>query len=150
MWHLDTWISARTDERGAGPARSTGGFTLVEVLVALTIVAFAFVGLLGLHNRNLAMVARDQDLTRATLLARQFITEMEIIEQFPDVGTSRGEFANAPGFVWERDVQETELPSVRRVDLRVIWDERMPSACELIYYIRDRREPDNNNQVQAN
>ena len=35
-----------------------GGFTLVEVMVALTIVAFAFVGLLGLHNRNLKMIAR--------------------------------------------------------------------------------------------
>ena len=55
---------------------------------------------------------------------------------------SRGEFGNAPGFVWEADVQETELPSIRRVDLRVIWDERNPNACELIYYIRDRREAD--------
>jgi len=134
---------ARTRRRGAA-----GGFTLIEVLVALTIVAIAFVGLLGLHNRNLAMVARDQDLTRAMLLARQFITEMELIEQFPDTGVSRGEFANAPGFFWERDVEETELPTVRRVDLRVIWDERMPNACELVYYIRDRREADNSNVVQ--
>jgi general secretion pathway protein I len=122
--------------------RAAGGFTLIEVLVALTIVAFAFVGLLGLHNRNISLIARDQDLTRATLLARQFITEMEVIEQFPDVGTSRGEFANAPGFYWERDVEDTELASVRRVRLRVVWDERNPNACELLYYIRDRREPD--------
>jgi general secretion pathway protein I len=122
--------------------RTAGGFTLIEVLVALTIVAFAFVGLLGLHNRNISLIARDQDLTRATLLARQFITEMEVIEQFPDVGTSRGEFANAPGFYWERDVEDTELASVRRVRLRVVWDERNPNACELLYYIRDRREPD--------
>ncbi len=112
------------------------------MLVALTIVAFAFVGLLTLHNRNLVLVARDQDLTRATLLARQLITEMELIEQFPDVGVSRGEFSNAPGFYWERDVEDTELPTVRRVQLRVIWDERMPDACKLVYYIRDRREPD--------
>ena len=119
-----------------------GGFTLIEVIVALTIVAFAFVGLLGLHNRNIAMVANDQDLTRATLLARQFITEMELIEQFPDVGASRGQFENAPGFYWERDVQDTEIPAVRRVDVRIVWDPRNPTACELIYYIRDRREPD--------
>lgn len=119
-----------------------GGFTLIEVLVALTVVAFAFVGLLGLHNRNLAMVGRDQALARATLLARQFITEMEVVEQFPDLGMSRGEFANAPGFYWERDVEETDLPSVRRILLRVISDERNPRACELVYFIRDRREPE--------
>jgi general secretion pathway protein I len=161
MWRLVTSTSAHAAERRAGCARARRraflprehvrergrsggrrGFTLIEVLVALTIVAFAFVGLLGLQNRNLAVVANDLDLTRATLLARQFITEMELIEQFPDTGTSRGEFANSPGFYWERDVQDTELPTVRRVQLRVIWDERLPNACELIYYIRDRREAD--------
>jgi len=142
MWRRVTSTSARAVERGRRRFLGAGGFTLIEVLVALTVVAFAFVGLLGLHNRNLAMVARDQDLTRATLLARQFITEMELIEQFPDTGVSRGEFSNAPGFSWERDVEETDLPTVRRVQLRVVWDPRMPDACELIYYIRDRREPD--------
>jgi len=133
-------ISATAAERRAGG--HAAGFTLIEVIVALTIVAIAFVGLLGLHNRNILIIADDQDLTRATLLARQFITEMEVVEQWPDTGTSRGEFANAPGFVWERDVEETDLPTVRRVVLRVIWDERRPNNCELIYFIRDRREPD--------
>lgn len=140
-----TSISARAVER----RRTDGaaGFSLIEVIVALTIVAIAFVGLLGLHNRNLALIARDQDLTRATLLARQFITEMEVVEQWPDSGTSRGEFANAPGFAWEREVTDTDLPTVRRVVLRVIWDERQPNACELVYYIRDRREPDEQNRI---
>jgi len=135
-------ISARV----ADPRRAAGaaGFTLIEVIVALTIVAIAFVGLLGLHNRNIAMIARDQDLTRATLLARQFITEMEVVEQWPETGTTRGEFANAPGFIWERDVEDTDIATVRRVHLRVIWDERQTNACELLYFIRDRREPDPN------
>src|SRR5262250_1933113 len=147
MWLRAISTSARPAERRSAvpvPRRARGtrasGFTLIEVLVALTIVAFAFVGLLGLHNRNLAMVARDQDLTRATLLGRQFITEMELIEQFPDVGASRGQFDNAPGFFWERDVEDTDLPSVRRVNLRIVWDERRPNACQMIYFIRDRRE----------
>lgn len=136
MWLLGMWTSARAAER----QRAAGGFTLIEVMVALTIVAFGFVALLGLHNRNLALVARDQDLTRATLLARQLITEMEVVEGWPETGRSRGEFGNAPGFVWEREVEETDLPAVRRVVLRVIWDERLPNACELVYFIRDRRE----------
>lgn len=132
-----TSISARA-ERSADPA----GFTLIEVMVAITIIAFAFVGLLGLHNRNLKMIGDDQNLTQATLLARRVITEMEVIEQWPDTGTSRGEFAEAPGFFWEREVEDTDLTNVRRVVLRVFWDERNPNAVELLYFIRDRREPD--------
>jgi general secretion pathway protein I len=145
MCNRATSTSATVAERRS--AAGAAGFSLIEVIVALTIVAIAFVGLLGLHNRNIAMIARDQDLTRATLLARQFITEMEVVEQFPDTGTSRGEFENAPGFAWERDVQDTDLPTVRRVVVRVIWDERQPNACELIYYIRDRRESDDQNRI---
>jgi general secretion pathway protein I len=145
MCNRATSTSATVAERRG--AAGAAGFSLIEVIVALTIVAIAFVGLLGLHNRNIAMIARDQDLTRATLLARQFITEMEVVEQFPDTGTSRGEFENAPGFSWERDVQDTDLPTVRRVVVRVVWDERQPNACELIYYIRDRREPDDQNRI---
>ena len=145
MCNRATSTSATVAERRG--ATGAAGFSLIEVIVALTIVAIAFVGLLGLHNRNIAMIARDQDLTRATLLARQFITEMEVVEQFPDTGTSRGEFENAPGFAWERDVQDTDLPTVRRVVVRVIWDERQPNACELIYYIRDRRESDDQNRI---
>ena len=119
--------------------RARRGFTLIEVLVALTIVAFAFVGLLGLHNRNLAMVSRDRDLTGAMLLARQLITELEVKERWADTGRQGGEYA---GYKWEREVEETELTTVRRIRLRVIYDERTPDACSFLYYMRDRREPD--------
>ena len=123
------------------------GFTLIEVMVALFIVAFAFVALLGLHTQNLAMVGRDQDLTRATLLSRQLITEMELVEQFPELGVSSGEFEGYPGFRWEREVKEVSyegvpLTQLREVHLRVVWDERIPDACRLLYFIRDRREPE--------
>lgn len=138
MSRRDTSTLARRTERGAG----TAGFTLIEVMVAMTIVAFAFVGLLGLHNRNLKMIGDDQNLTQATLLARRFITEMEVVEQWPDTGTSHGEFPEVPGFYWERDVEDTDLTTVRRVVLHVFWDERNPNAVELVYFIRDRREPE--------
>jgi general secretion pathway protein I len=138
MSRRDTSISVRRAEPPAGAT----GFTLIEVMVAMTIVAFAFVGLLGLHNRNLKMIGDDQNLTQATLLARRFITEMEVVEQWPDTGTARGEFPEMPGFYWEREVEDTDLTTVRRVVLHVFWDERNPNAVELVYFIRDRREPE--------
>jgi hypothetical protein len=114
----------------------------MEVLVAIVIIGVALVALLGLHNRNLVIVGNDQDLTRATLLARELITQMELVEKFPDLGVSSGPFEGYPGFRWEREVLETTLPDLRAVQLRVIWDERAPDACRLTYYIRDRREPE--------
>lgn len=128
----------------ASPARrrAPAGFTLIEVLVALAIVAIAFVGLLGLHNGNLRVVSHDQNLATATLLAREYITQFELVEQWPELGSTGGTIEKAPGFAWEREVTEVpDLPSLRRIDLRIIWDPRIPDACRLTYYIRDRRDP---------
>lgn len=119
---------------------AAGGFTLIEVLVALTIVAYALIGLLGLQNRNLGLLGRGQDISRATLLAREFIAGMEVREGFPALGYASGELE--PGFLWEREVNETMIPEVREVRLRIIFDERRPDLVELLYYMRDRTEPE--------
>lgn len=109
-------------------------------MVALVVVAVAFVGLLGLHNQNIVLVAQDQNLTRATLLARELFTQMELVEGMPDLGTSTGLSESYPGFRWEREVNSTSLDAVRQVRLRVIWDDRIPDACSLLYYAIDRRD----------
>ncbi len=120
--------------------RHTTGFTLLEVLVALAVIAFAFVGLLGLHGRNIKMIARDQNLTRATLLARELISQIQFqvaTNGLQDLGDSQGSFDGYPGYRWERQVISTGLDEMREVVVRVIWDERSPSACELVYFVRD-------------
>jgi len=127
-------------------APGAAGFTLIEVLVALSIIAYALIGLLGLQNRNLTILGRSQDITRATLLARKFIAEMEVREKFPEIGYSSGELE--PGFFWEREVAETLLPEVREVKLRIIFDERQPDLVELLYYMRNRIVPEE--QLEAN
>jgi hypothetical protein len=111
-------------------------------MVALMIVAIAFVGLLGHHVRNLAHIGHDQDMTRSALLARELIAQMELVEKFPDTGVSDGEFPGYPGFAWEREVTETELPDVRRVVLRIVSADQGPAGFEMLYFIRDTREPE--------
>jgi len=132
------------------PSRSRraadAGFTLIEILVALAIAAFALIGLLGLHNRSLTAVARDQDYTRATLFARELMAGIEVREQWPDLGVVTGQAGYDENVHWEREVSETPIPDVRKIDLRVIFDERNPNAVQLIYYIRDRREKEEEEQ----
>ena len=132
------WNSpARRVATGGAPPT---GFTLVEVMVALAVIAFAFVGLLGLHGRNIKAIARDQGLTRATLLARELVSQIQFqvaTGGLQDLGDSHGTFEGYPGFRWERVVVPTELEEVRQVVVRVVWDERNPNACELVYFVRD-------------
>ena len=120
--------------------RPEAGFTLIEVLVALTVIAFAFIPLLGLHGHNIKAVARDQQLTRATLLAREMVSQMQFEVNsggLQQLGDSHGTFEGYPGYRFERQVLTTGLDEVREVIVRVIFDERNPSACEVVYFVRD-------------
>ena len=126
-------------------ARSrSGGFTLLEVLVAVAILAFALVPLLGLHVGNLALLGRDQRITDATMLARALMTEAEV-EPFPDIGLTDGDFEDRypgrfPGLRWEREVTAPlPVPDIREVRVRVFGgDQESGDDVTLTYYLRRR------------
>jgi hypothetical protein len=109
-------------------------------MVALAIIAFAIVGLLSLHGRNIKIIARNQNLTRSTLLARELVSQIQfqvLTNGLRDLGNDRGTFDGYPGYRWERQVLSTGLDEMREVIIRVIWNEATPSACELVYFVRD-------------
>ncbi len=119
------------------------GFTLLEVLIAVVIVGTAFVALLGLHARGVKLVIRDQNLTRATLLARQKVSQVEFTvatQGLDGLGNSEGVDETYPEFRWQIEVNPTELEEVRMVIVRVTWDESTPGA-EVVYYVREQASP---------
>jgi general secretion pathway protein I len=125
-------MTATATSNSASSARS--GFTLLEVMVALAVVAFAFVGLVGLHGRNIQLVDRANKYSRAVLLARELMTQLHF-EDVVNLTDGGGVFESYPQFRWERSVDPTTFETVKRVRVRVIWDDRSPTACELLYYV---------------
>lgn len=128
----------------ARPAGVARGFTLVEVVVAMAIVAVAFTAMLGLHGRSLRLAAREQAHARALFLARSMLAEMEI-EGYPDVGTASGDFESRnpgeyPGWAWQSTVTDTPLPNTREVRVRVGPVNDPAAAAHLTLFLRgDRR-----------
>src|SRR4051794_27151600 len=57
---------------------SLKGFTLLEVLVAMAVLAVALVSLLGLYNRSLLLTIRAQHLSTATLLVQEMVTRTQL------------------------------------------------------------------------
>ena len=100
--------------------RARRGFTLIEVLIALAVVALALLGL----TRVAALQVRDFDALRertfAGWVAANVLEETRLAASMPSTGRSDGrvEFA-ARAWRWTRDVSTTPDPSVRRVDIRV-------------------------------
>jgi general secretion pathway protein I len=125
---------------GRGSAR---GFTLLEVLVAVAVLGLALVSLLGLHVRNIDLIARDARITEATMLARGLMAEVDA-GPFPELGLSDGDFEldypeRYPGVRWEREVVTTPVPDVREVRVRVFrGEEESGDDVTLTYYVRRR------------
>ena len=66
------------------------GFSLLEVMIALAIVAIALVSLLGLSNRSILVQDKIQRLTQATMLAQQLMSQVTW-----RLGTARGLISRA-------------------------------------------------------
>jgi len=104
------------------------GFTLLEVLVAVAIVAIVLVTFMGLHLRSLDATICAQDLTTAVLLAQ---AQMATMGEFPDTGEEQGKFEGPEleRFQWSTAVTEHTLDAlqggkrvtVRRIEVTVYW-----------------------------
>lgn len=101
--------SPSRERRGAGSSQAAvshcGGFTFLEVLVALTLAA---VVLLAVHKLNAQsiLVGRETGFhAAASLLAQEKAADIE--STLPDLPTARtGDFGgDYPGYRWEIDVE---------------------------------------------
>lgn len=116
------------------------GFTLLEVLIALAVIAIAFVTLLGWHARNIKIIINNQNLGRATLLAREraSLVQFQVLKDgLQSLSSESGPIDGYPAFMYDQQVFPTGIDEMRQVVLRVIWDQRNPSACEVTFFVRD-------------
>lgn len=100
------------------------GFTLLEVMIAMAIVAIALVTLLGLSNRSILIQERIQKLTRATLLAQQLMSEEELEPATAQRSwSSKNDVFAEPydDYRWEVSYQDTLLTKVKQVTVVVLW-----------------------------
>ena len=110
--------------------RGDGAFTLLEVLVSVTILAVGVTAVERRVARSVATLGADADRSRAMLLARSRLAEAELA--VPEVGHSAG--ARPGGVAFEREVLPTPHPGLREVRVQV--RDARGGACELVEVVR--------------
>lgn len=119
-------------------AHSPDGFSLLEVMIAMAVIAIALVTLLGLSNRTVLVQERIQKLTRATLLAQQIMSEQEAgITRAGSLGDQEGTFeAPFADFQWRISYEDTLIPQVQQIIVTVIWGaEQQNEQVELTSFV---------------
>ena len=96
------------------------GFTLVEVMVALAIIALSLTAVAAKMARMIDTSNSMQERTYASWIAQNKITELRLANVIPEVTTTSGdlEYANRT-WRWRAVISETGIENLYRVDVEV-------------------------------
>ena len=96
------------------------GFTLIEVMVALTIVAFSLTAVAASMSQMIDAANAMRDRTYASWIAQNRLAEMRLAGVMPEVSTTSGEVEYAGTFwSWSAVVSETGIENFRRIDVSI-------------------------------
>ena len=100
------------------------GFTLLEVAVAIAVVAIGLIGAFNAIIQSADATARLRERALADWIAMNQISTMRLSGEFPEVDEYDGdvEFAGRAWY-WSATVSETGVEDLRRIDMNVAWEE---------------------------
>lgn len=109
------------------------GFSLLEVIAAIAVLAIAFAALMQVAGSSLSLTANANERTQAALRARSLLDGAFVMEPLRE-GSSEGRFDDT--YRWRMNVGRYQPPDDRpgqggmsagllyRLDLDVIWGDR--------------------------
>jgi general secretion pathway protein I len=98
---------------------SNKGFTLLEVMVALAIIATVLVALLGTHLMSMNLAHKNKEQALTAMLARQKMEELFTVP-FESLAGASGDFGpDYPEYAWEVFVEEAETDNLKNVKITV-------------------------------
>ena len=120
----------------------SNGFTLLEVMVAMAILAMVLVTLLGLKNKSTQNVMLSERITTATLLAKRKMTETLVIAGTGTVvqKEDEGEFPEEDfkNYTWKTAIAPVPIDinvKITEVRVAVLWKEgERQEQVELVSY----------------
>jgi len=125
--------------------KAAGGFTLIEVLVAMVVAVAAMAILAQGFSTGARASATSQNATRAAMLAQQVMTGLETGELILTQNNS-GAFDDDPDFhyettstVYDTPVNGTTMTGLNNVTVTIKWDEQgQERTYVLLRLMRDR------------
>jgi len=117
------------------------GFKLLEVMVAMSIIAISLVVVFDSQSLSLSMACEAKFKTTAPLLAQKKMAELEIVEA-QDLTSDSGDFGDDfPDYYWECTVHEPSFDNpenvsghLKQLDLTISWGEDEQYSYSLRLY----------------
>ena len=99
----------------------TAGFTLVEILIALAVLAIALTATAHALGSAVDTTSALRERTLARWVAEDRLTELELRGEWPALDTKEGDATmGGRGFHWVQETGVTPVTRLRRVEVSVI------------------------------
>ena len=121
--------------------RSRSGFTLLEIMVAVSIIAIVLVTVYRMHAQTISMNFISRFQTTAPMLAKRILTEVET-KTLDDLADDSGDFGkDFSDYKWQVSVKEVESDALGEIakDLKQIEITVSLNEDEDVYTIRSYR-----------
>ena len=130
----------------------TRGFTLLEVLVALTILGLGFSAVFAGISGSVRSIERVRSLDQRVELARQKLAELDLLERIPPSDSASGQFADgthwtlqsSPFIASVKDGLQPNAASIIRIVLTIEWMGRngiQKQSIDTYRYQLDQNQP---------
>ena len=115
------------------------GFSLLEVIVALAIMAIGYLTVFNLFSVSIKAVGMSDQYQRAVGLANSKLSEIEMLNY--ETAATSGTFENEENFRWSLNIEPYDSPlndpeqniNLSKVTLKVLWkDNQKPRNVELV------------------
>ena len=118
-------LTATVHESIRGSLNHQRGFTLLEVLVALAVLAVAMGALVNAASSGVDTMGSLREQTFASWVAQNQINELAIADGLPTTGNSKGSEAMAGrNWFWRMTVSKTDDADLRRIEVSVFTEEK--------------------------
>jgi hypothetical protein len=117
------------------PQRRDGGFLMLEVILAMALLAISTVAIVESLGRCLAAARAVQSYSTSEILLANKSFEFRT-ERPTDLLDQEGEFEDYPGFSWSRKLEETDSDGLWKQTITVYWYEHSQLASDAVVEYR--------------
>lgn len=99
--------------------KKSRGFTLLEVMIAMAILAIALVAIFQMQSQSISMSTDSRFMTTAALLAQSKMVDVETDSTLAN-RREDGDFGpDYPQYTWHLEVGDTQLQQFKKIEVTV-------------------------------